>query len=102
MRSVLAAALTLVVSQVLADVPEPRAVELENMVIQDCGSCHGLTRKGGLGSPLTPEALTHAEAEGLALIILDGVPETAMPPWRPLLSEEEALWIANYLLKVSP
>ena len=102
MRSVLAAALTLVVSQVLADVPEPRTVELENMVIQDCGSCHGLTLKGGLGSPLTPEALTHAEAEGLALIILDGVPETAMPPWRPLLSEEEALWIANYLLKVSP
>ena len=31
-------------------------------------------------------------------IILDGVPGTAMPPWRPLLSEGEALWIARYLL----
>ncbi|MFP1643090.1 c-type cytochrome [Pontitalea aquivivens] len=74
-----------------------RAAALEHMVIQDCGSCHGLTMKGGLGSPLTAQALDHAEPEGLALIILDGVPGTAMPPWRPLLTEDEALWIANYL-----
>ena len=85
-----------------AEIAAPRAAELEHMVVQDCGSCHGLTRKGGLGSPLTPQALAHAEPEGLAAIILDGVPETAMPPWRPLLSEEEALWIADYLLKVNP
>lgn len=86
----------------LAEVPEPRARELAHMVIQDCGSCHGLTRKGGLGSPLTPGALRHAEREGIAAIILDGVPDTAMPPWRPLLTEEEALWIADYLLQVEP
>ena len=86
----------------LADISAPRAAELEHMVIQDCGSCHGLTLKGGLGSPLTPDALAHAEPEGLAVIILDGVPDTAMPPWRPLLSEEEALWIAEYLKKVDP
>ncbi|HPE24772.1 c-type cytochrome [Albidovulum sp.] len=80
-----------------AEVGAERAGKLEHMVIQDCGSCHGLTMKGGLGSPLTPEALAHAEADGLALIILDGVPGTAMPRWRPVLSEEDALWIANYL-----
>ena len=67
------------------------------MVTQDCGSCHGLTMKGGLGRPLTPEALADAEPESLAGIILDGVPGTAMPPWRPLLTEDEALWMANYL-----
>lgn len=82
-----------------ADIPAERAAALEHMVIQDCGSCHGLTRKGGLGSPLTAEALSHAEPEGLALIILDGVPGTAMPPWRPLLTEDEAIWIARYLKK---
>ena len=81
----------------LADVPASRAAELEHMVIQDCGSCHGLTLKGGLGRPLTPDALIHADRETLSLIILDGIPGTAMPPWRPLLSEEEALWIAAYL-----
>lgn len=80
-----------------AEVAPDRAAELEHMVTQDCGSCHGLTRKGGLGSPLTPEALAGADAEGLAAIILDGIPETAMPPWRPLLTEEEATWIARYL-----
>ncbi|THD73043.1 cytochrome c [Thalassobius vesicularis] len=83
---------------VWAEIAQPRAAELEHMVIQDCGSCHGLTMKGGLGSPLTREALDGADREVLATIILDGVPETAMPPWRPLITEEEALWIADYLL----
>lgn len=80
-----------------ADISPQRQAELEHMVVQDCGSCHGLTMKGGLGKPITPEALAGFEKEGLAAIILDGVPETAMPPWRPLISEAEALWIADYL-----
>ena len=70
---------------------------LEHVVKQDCGSCHGLTMKGGLGKPLTPEALAGVDQQTIASIILDGVPGTAMPPWRPLRAESEALWIANYL-----
>jgi cytochrome c55X len=70
---------------------------LEHIITQDCGSCHGLTRKGGLGRPITPEALADADPETIAGIILDGVPGTAMPPWRPLITEDEALWMANYL-----
>jgi cytochrome c55X len=81
----------------LAEVPPDRAAQLEHMVLQDCGSCHGLTMKGGLGRPLTPEALATADRDTLALIVLDGIPGTAMPPWRPLLTEAEALWIADYL-----
>lgn len=80
-----------------AEVGAERKTALEHMVTQDCGSCHGLTLKGGLGSPLTAGALTNAEPETLATIILDGLPGTAMPPWRPLLTEEEAIWIARYL-----
>lgn len=76
-----------------------RQAELEHMVIQDCGSCHGLTMKGGLGKPITPGDLAGFDAQGLAAIILDGVPGTAMPPWRPLISEPEALWIAEYLMQ---
>ncbi len=76
-----------------------RAAELEHLVVQDCGSCHGLTMKGGLGSPITPEALAGRDPEGLAAIILDGVPGTAMPPWRPLVTEAEALWIVEWLLE---
>jgi cytochrome c55X len=94
--------LVLTSTPALADVPPGRAVALEHMVTQDCGSCHGLTLKGGLGRPLTAAALAHAEPEGLAAIILDGIPGTAMPPWRPLLTEDEALWIAQYLKTKDP
>lgn len=94
--AVFAAAAALASAQEIA--PD-RARALEHLVIQDCGSCHGLTMKGGLGSPLTPDAIAHYDREVLALVILDGVPGTAMPPWRPLLTEAEAGWIADYLLK---
>ena len=81
------------------ELPLGRAAELEHLVLQDCGSCHGMTKKGGLGSPLTRDAIGHYDPEILSAVILDGVPGTAMPPWRPLLSEADALWIAQYLLK---
>ena len=95
MRSLLALCLAVIPAE--AEVPPDRARALEHMVLQDCGSCHGLTLKGGLGRPLTSEALVHVDPDGLALIILEGIPGTAMPPWRPLLTEDEALWIASYL-----
>ncbi len=78
-----------------ADAVDP--ARLERLVQQDCGSCHGLTRKGGLGPDLRAEALTHWDEADLAGVILDGVPGTAMPPWRPIMSEQEAMWIARYL-----
>lgn len=77
---------------------EPDAQALERLVKQDCGSCHGLTLRGGLGPDIRAQALTHYEAEGLTAVILDGVPGTPMPPWRSLLTEAEAAWIADYLL----
>jgi cytochrome c55X len=93
----LAALLAMAALPVHAEIAPGRAAALEHLVTQDCGSCHGLTLRGGLGRPLTAEALAAAEPKGIATIILDGVPGTAMPPWRPLLTEEEALWIAGYL-----
>ncbi|MDO5658600.1 MAG: cytochrome c [Paracoccus sp. (in: a-proteobacteria)] len=85
-------------STAIAAVTPERAAVLEHIVIQDCGSCHGLTMKGGLGAAITPADLAGRDPEGLAEIILDGLPGTAMPPWRPLLTEAEARWIADYLL----
>lgn len=98
MRSLVALVL-LASPAVGGDIPAGRAAELEHLVLQDCGSCHGMTKKGGLGSPLTRDAIAHYDPDALSGVILDGVPGTAMPPWRPLLSETEALWIAQYLLK---
>lgn len=96
MRSVLAVLLLTGVA-CAGEAPDPKA--LEHLVKQDCGSCHGMTLKGGLGPDIRPEAVSHLDVEALCEIVLDGVPGTAMPPWRPLLSEAEAVWIAEYLLR---
>lgn len=78
-------------------IPLERQKELTNLVVQDCGSCHGLTLKGGLGKPLVPEALEPFPEEVLAAVILDGVKGTPMPPWRGLITDAEAMWIAREL-----
>lgn len=76
--------------------------KLVSLVREDCGSCHGITLKGGLGSPLLPAALANKDAKMLTAIILDGVPGTPMPPWRGLLSPEDARWIAENLKEGFP
>lgn len=99
MRSLAALLLALApVAAVAGELPPGRAAELERLVLQDCGSCHGMTLKGGLGPDIRPARFAGAAPEDLKAIILDGLPGTAMPPWRPLLTEEEAEWIAEYLL----
>ncbi|WP_299351204.1 cytochrome c [uncultured Shimia sp.] len=95
-RAVFAAALVAATASLASETLDPQA--LKRLVHQDCGSCHGLTLKGGLGPDLRADTISHYEVEGLKTIILDGMPDTAMPPWRPLMSEEEAEWVARYLL----
>jgi cytochrome c55X len=98
-RSWLSGALALIATMAPAMAGEavPDPVKLANLVRQDCGSCHGLTLKGGLGKPLTVEQLSPWDRDQLVHIILDGIPGTPMPPWRPLLSELDARWIADQL-----
>ncbi|HUX64175.1 cytochrome c [Sulfuricella sp.] len=88
---------------VFADLPSPaRQAELLNLVRQDCGSCHGLRLEGGLGLPLTPQALREKSPEVLKQTILHGRGGTPMPPWNPFLTEAEASWIVDILLKGLP
>lgn len=82
--------------------PTKPVKELIRLVRHDCGSCHGLTLKGGLGKPLLPENLAGRDAQTIARIILDGIPGTPMPPWRGILSEGDALWIARKLKEGFP
>ncbi len=79
-----------------------RQRELTYLVRQDCGSCHGMTLKGGLGGPLLPKDLTDLENESIVSIILGGVPGKPMPPWQGQLTKEEALWIAENLKEGFP
>ena len=83
--------------------PDPqRARELVHIVRQDCGSCHGLTLKGGLGPALTAEALAEKPAEGLVATIMGGRPGTPMPPFSTIVTELEAQWIVDQLLRGFP
>ncbi len=78
---------------------EARAQELANLLVQDCGSCHGLKMRGGLGPALLPDQLTSRSPDYLTAIILHGKPGSAMPAWRGLLTPVEARWIAERLLE---
>jgi cytochrome c55X len=74
-----------------------RQTQLIHLLRQDCGSCHGMTLKGGLGSPLLPGNLIGKPDELLVDTILNGRPDTAMPPWRGELSPAEAVWLVEQL-----
>ena len=77
--------------------PPERQRELVRMVRQDCGSCHGMRLTGGLGPALTPLTLAGKPLAAMVATIQHGRPGTPMPPWRALLDESEALWIADRL-----
>ncbi len=92
----------LATQSVLADttvskVDEKRQDELRYFVKHDCGSCHGMTLKGGLGPALLPETLSAKPKEFLVTTILEGRENTAMPPWKPMLSRDDASWIVEQL-----
>jgi cytochrome c55X len=79
------------------DIPASRQKELKHLLLQDCGSCHGMTLKGGLGPSLLPKTMSVRDPEVLRDIILDGVADTPMPPWRGLLTTTEVEWLVNLL-----
>ncbi len=76
---------------------EQRRVELHNLLVQDCGSCHGMTMKGGLGPALTPAVLKTKSRKMIEITILHGRPGTPMPPWNAILTKDEVRWIVDTL-----
>ena len=74
-----------------------RQKELIHLLKQDCGSCHGMTLKGGLGPALLPENLQNKPSLFLQNTILKGRPGTAMPPWETILTKQEIQWLTNQL-----
>jgi len=101
-RCALGLLLVAVFSAASADPAPERRAALLHMVKQDCGSCHGLTMRGGLGPPLLPAALADKDDAALQFVILRGRPGTAMPPWSPFVSESEAGWIVEQLKRGLP
>lgn len=78
-----------------------RRSDLDHLLRQDCGSCHGMVLKGGLGPPLLPENVAKWDVDSLAAMILVGNPKKAMPSWSELLSDADARYLAERLLEGS-
>ena len=76
-----------------------RQAELTNMLREDCGACHGITLKGGIGPAITPAALNNKPRQLILDTILNGRPGTPMPPWKPFLTRDEAQWLVERLYK---
>jgi cytochrome c55X len=89
---------TAVGSALAGELSPERQAALRNLLVQDCGSCHGLTLRGGLGPALLPENLIGKPPAYLQATILYGRPGTPMPPWRPFLSDADSAWLAETLL----
>ena len=80
-----------------AEVDAERQNELLYFIKHDCGSCHGMTLKGGLGPALLPERLSAQPKDYLVHTIMEGRKNTAMPPWKTMLSQDDAIWITEQL-----
>ncbi|MCU7835580.1 MAG: cytochrome c [gamma proteobacterium symbiont of Taylorina sp.] len=74
-----------------------RKKELTYIVLQDCGSCHGMTLKGGLGPSLEAKRLAVLPKQYLMDAVIHGRKDTPMPPWGPLLTQGEIQWIVEQL-----
>lgn len=92
LAAVLAAATSL---SAAAAPPAERQAELLHRLKHDCGSCHGMTLKGGLGPALLPGALANKPSESLVEVILYGRPGTPMAPWGFEIDPSEAAWLVE-------
>lgn len=97
------AALLLIFSATAVAAPDvKRQAQLEHLLAQDCGACHGLRMTGGLGPALTREALAGQSTDNLITTVTQGRPGTAMPGWGPLLSPDDIRWLIDLLLQGYP
>lgn len=84
-------------SQAIADITLERQEELRHMLLHDCGSCHGMTMKGGLGPALTAESLGNRTLAALEATVTYGRPGTPMPPFKGILKTEDIQWLVQLL-----
>lgn len=81
---------------------EQRQQELLNLLKHDCGACHGLNLKGGLGPSLLPDDLAGKSDDFLIMTILMGRQGTPMPPWSHFINRDEAAWLVDKLKNPQP
>lgn len=96
-RGALVLMLALATGPLAAEPSSERQATLLHRLKHDCGACHGMTLKGGLGPPLRPVDLEALPDAVLIDVVLNGRPGTPMPPWSFEISRDEAAWLVARL-----
>lgn len=81
----------------ISELSSARQNELLYFIKHDCGSCHGMTLKGGLGPALSAKTLSGKPESYLISTIMEGRANTAMPAWKSMFTYNEAAWITRQL-----
>ena len=102
LNTLILAALLLICATTVAAPDARRQAQLEHLLTQDCGACHGLHMTGGLGPELTRKALAGKSRDNLIATVTQGRPGTAMPGWAPLLGPDDIRWLVDHLLQGYP
>jgi len=93
----LGATVTFAGTALAADISAARQGELKDILEGTCITCHGADLSGGVGPSLHPDALKDKDDGMLAQTILNGRPDTPMPPFGGMLSADDAAWIVKHL-----
>ncbi len=92
--AVLAAA---AVAQPATQAAKAKAPDAKALYQQNCASCHGPDRLGGMGPALLPENLERVRRPEALKVIGQGRPATQMPGFADTLSEAEIRALADYV-----
>ena len=67
--------------------------------VEKCVACHGAKGEGSIGPNLTDNYWIHGDgkASSIAQIVNTGVADKGMPPWGPLLKDEELQNVTAYV-----
>lgn len=84
--------------------PTASTVNVDELYKVKCAVCHGDKRQGvsGLGPELTPDSLEKLSYTEVQDILLNGRPDTAMTPFKDILSQEEIDALVRYIKDRSP
>ncbi|AGI25716.1 cytochrome d1 heme subunit [Pseudomonas sp. ATCC 13867] len=82
----------------LAGADEP--IDAARLFQENCTTCHSADRGGYIAPALNSTALNSSETALRSMIML-GIPDTLMPPWHGVLSDEQIRALAHYI-KTTP
>lgn len=80
-----------------ANLSYAKPVNIEGLYQQNCASCHGAKRLGGMGPALLPENLKRLRQKKAIKVIANGRAATQMPAFGNRLSEKEIQSLVKYV-----